>query len=81
MVKVRNSIFSESITKMFTISNNLNHNVRSNDNDYSLQKPKTNFLKKSISYTAAQVWNNLPKSAKHKEISIKKFKAILGRHL
>ena len=34
-----------------------------------------------MTYSAAQMWNNIPKSAKTKEISIKQFKAILGCHL
>ena len=36
----------------------------------SLKKPKTNFMKKSITYSAASVWNDLPKCAKEKGIEI-----------
>ena len=35
-----------------------------------LNKPKSNFMKKSITYSAASVWNKLPKSVKKEENSV-----------
>ena len=35
---------------LFEIKNNTNYNLRRNENEFTLQKPKTNFTKKSISY-------------------------------
>jgi hypothetical protein len=46
------------------MKNNSNHNLRNNNTDFVLKKPKTNFMKKSITYSAASVWNDLPKCAK-----------------
>ena len=41
-------------------------------------KPKTNFMKKSISYSGALLWNNLLTAAKQQGITISEFKNILG---
>ena len=41
------------MTDIFEISNNEFHNLRSNAVNFHIPKPKTNFLKKSISYSAA----------------------------
>ena len=51
------------LTKLFIRCSNktyLRSNLRSKYNDLSLAKPRTNFLKKSFSYRAAKIWNNLP---------------------
>lgn len=79
MYKIRNNKLPPSMMSMFDIKENSKYNLRSNNNDYALDKPKTNFMKKSISYAAASVWNNLPKKAKEKGISIERFKSILDR--
>ena len=68
-------------TFMYNIKhNNLNkpmkdefHNLRSNTVDFHIPKPKTNFMKKSISYSGALLWNNLPTAAKQQGITINKF--------
>ena len=36
---------------MFNVNNNSIYNLRSNNTDYALQKPSTNFMKKSIAYS------------------------------
>jgi hypothetical protein len=54
---------------MFDIKTNLRYNLRSNNRDSSLDKPNTNFMKKSISYAASSAWNNLPPEAKSLGIS------------
>lgn len=46
--------------KMFQVKNNQNCNLRDNNCDYFLEKPRTNFLKKSISYSGGKLWNELP---------------------
>jgi hypothetical protein len=48
----------------YEMKNNSNHNLRNNNTDFVLKKLKTNFMKKSITYSAAAVWNDLPKCAK-----------------
>ncbi len=44
---------------LFRKSENKNYFLRSNNKKLSLPKPKTNFLKQSFSYRAAQRWNEL----------------------
>lgn len=74
MYKVRNNQLSESISSMFSIYRSDKHNLRNNGVDYALPKPKTNFMKKSISYSAAKLWNNLPKYVKDQDISLRQLK-------
>ena len=62
---------------MFKIRINDRHDLRSNNNNYDLGKPETNFIKKSFSYSAASLWNDFSITAKEKGISLNKFKRIL----
>ena len=55
MYKMRNNELSEFMTNMFNVTNNTNYNLRSNKVDFALQKPNTNFMKKSISYSGAKL--------------------------
>ena len=48
------------LTKLFIRCSNETYSLRSNYNELSLAKPRTDFLKKSFSYRAAKSWNNLP---------------------
>ncbi len=45
---------------MFTMSQNENYALRSDERKLHLPKPNTNFLKKSFSYREAVSWNKLP---------------------
>ena len=47
------------VQNFFKTSENCNYSLRSNNIKLSLPKPKTNFLKRSLSYRAAQGWNEL----------------------
>lgn len=56
-----------------------NHNLRNINNKLSLPKPRTDFLKRSISYSGAKLWNDLP--SKLREItSLAEFKGEICRH-
>ena len=79
MYKVKNSELPESMNKLFEIANNKIYNLRRKDNDFLLQKPKTNYMKKSISYNGALAWNNLSNNVKATNMSIGQFKAALDR--
>ena len=79
MYKIKNNNHSECMTTMFNTSKNKNYNHRNNDVDFAILKPNTNFLKRSISYSGVNLWNDLPKCAKEKQISIRQFKVILNR--
>jgi hypothetical protein len=78
MYKIRNNDIMESMTSMFNVSQNTHYSLHSNKIDFDLQKPNTNFMKKSISYPGAILWNDLPKLEKEKHISIGRFKTIVN---
>ena len=50
------------LQELFIKCNNDNYYLRSNNSKLALPNPKTNFLKRSFSYRAAQGWNKLPNS-------------------
>jgi hypothetical protein len=77
MHRIRNEKMPSSISNMFKIRINDRYDLRSNNNNYDLGKPETNFMKKSFSYAAAFLWNDLSITAKEKGISLNKFKRIL----
>jgi hypothetical protein len=70
MHKVKNRQFPESISSMFHINRNDNYNLRNNNVNYALPKPKTDFMKKSINYSAVSLCNSLPKAAKVNDVSV-----------
>ena len=78
MYNIKHNDSNKPMKDMFEISNNKFHNLRSNAVDFHIPKPKTDFMKKSISYSGALLWNNLPTAAKQQGITINKFKNILG---
>ena len=41
-----------------------NYDLRNRDTDLALPKPKTNYLKRSLSYSRAMLWNSLEKETK-----------------
>ena len=67
------------MNNLFQIANNPNYDLRSNGNDFLLQKPKTNYMKKSITYNGAIAWNKLPNNVKAANMSTSQFKAVLDR--
>ena len=54
MPRAANGEYLENISKLFVVKNNDNYNLRTNDIDYNSEKPKTDFLKKSISYLGVE---------------------------
>ena len=64
------------LQELFSKCNNDNYYLRSNNSKLALPKPKTNFLKRSFSYRAAQGWNELPNSITENfdELSLSAFK-------
>ena len=67
------------LEKLFSVSQNDNYNLRSNQIKLNLPKPKTNFLKRSFSYRAAKSWNELPSETteNYNNLSILSFKRQL----
>ncbi len=54
---------------LFQIADNPNYDLRSNGNDFLLQKPRTNYMKKSITYNGVIAWNKLPNNVKAANMS------------
>ena len=77
MHRIRNEKMPSSISNMFKIRISDRYDLRSNNNNYDLGKPETNFMKKSFSYSAASLWNDLSITEKEKGISLNNFKRIL----
>ena len=73
----------QSVTEMFKIKDNQMYQLRSNNINFSLGKPITNFMKKSIRYySAASLWNSLPSLAKEQKSLSKVYnEAQIGRKL
>ena len=70
MYKVKKNQLPETLSSMFRINRNENYRLLSNYINYMLPKPKTNFMKRSRSYSAESQRNNLPNAAKKEGISI-----------
>ena len=49
--------------------------------DFCLHKPKTNFMKKSISYAGGKIRNDLPNELKQSDISLLRFKGLQKRYI
>jgi hypothetical protein len=77
MHKVTNGEYLENIYSLFVVKNNDNYNLRNNNIDYKLEKPKTNFKKKSISYSGVKIWNKLPVELKSNCLSLNALKTLL----
>ena len=77
MYKIRKGEYLENISNLFKVANNQTYRLRNNNFDYALDKPKTNFLKKSISYSGAKTWNDLPRSFKATNIPLGHFRVLL----
>jgi hypothetical protein len=56
--------------------------LRSNNCKLYLEKPKTDFMKKSFSYRGAASWNNLPNDVtnNYNELSISNFKTLVNNY-
>ena len=78
MYKILNEQSAPSLREKIIKIKDLNreYNLRSNDTDPELPKPKTNKLKGSFKYSGAMVWNSFPSEAK-KASSLYQFKCSM----
>ena len=72
----------EYISDMFTITNNATYRLRSNDRKLHLDKPNTDFMKKSFAYRAAFEWNNFPCDvvSDYESLSTTRFKNLINNY-
>ena len=82
LYKILNEQSAPSLIQAFVKNKDLNrdYDLRSNDNDLELPKPKTNFLKRSFRYSAAKLWNSLPSEVKEAS-SLYQFKRSMSAML
>ena len=75
MFKSFNKLASVYLQNLFNIRST-NYNLRNSCGKPTLPKPRTNYLKRSFSYSGAQLWNFLPQDVRK---SIGKFKREINR--
>ena len=65
MYKVLHKMASIKLNEIFNISNTIHHyNLRGTDTNLFLPRPRTEYLKKSISFRGPKIWNALSAEAK-----------------
>lgn len=70
----------EYLTSMFVFCNSLNaYRFRGTENKLALPQPRTDYLKRSFSYSGAQLWKNFPLELRQ-ATSLSDFKVKLSRH-
>ena len=74
--KTENSL--ESVLEDLFSIRTIKYNVRNLEMKLNLLKPNTNYLKRSFSYSAASLWNNLPNNLRTIE-SLRSFKREVNR--
>ena len=67
MYKTMNDLAPEYLSIKFSVQSLFSqryfaYNLRNSEGRLTLSKPSTNYLKRSLSYSGAMVWNNLLKS-------------------
>ena len=79
MYKILNENCSPCLRESLVRLSELNrrHNLRNQETDLALPKPKTNFLKRSFKYSASMLCNNLPLDAK-RATSLSQFKRSIA---
>ena len=74
MYKTLNGMTPEYLRSSFVFRDNLN-----SENTLTLPQPRTDYLKKSFSYSGAQLWNSLPIELRQ-ATSLNDFKTKLRRN-
>ena len=78
MFKVLNKRAPRYLTDLFE-EYKTNYNLRNKENKLTLPKPNTEFLRRSFSYSAAKLWNELPPSIRCTS-SLQAFKKEIDQH-
>ena len=66
MYKVLHNMAPTKLNEIFNMSNTV-HNLRGSNSTLFLPRPKTEYLKKSISFRGPKIWNSLSKQARNSE--------------
>ena len=80
MYKTLNGMTPEYLRSSFVFRDNLNsYHLRNTENTLTLPQPRTVYLKKSFSFSGAQLWNSLPIELRQ-ATSLNDFKTKLRRN-
>ena len=77
MFKILNGLAPDYVHDLFSIRTT-KYNVRNLEMKLNLPKPNPNYLNRSLSYSAASLWNNLPNNLRTIE-SLRSFKREVNR--
>ena len=69
----------EYLTSRFVFRNDISYRLRNTENKLALPQPRTNYLKKSFSYSGAGLWNSLSSNLRA-ATSLNNFKLNLRHH-
>ena len=66
MYKTVNQLAPQRLCNIFQFSNNVtSYNLRGSSNGLFIPRPRTEFLKKSFSYSGAKLWNKIPEDIRN----------------
>ena len=77
--KALNDLAPDYLSSMFTERSTSGYVLRDSTNKLNVPLPRTNYLKRSVSYRGATFWNSLPCSLRQ-EKSLNRFKQLLNFH-
>ena len=75
MYKIVNNIVPEYLSSRFVFR----YNLRDSDGTLAIPQPRTNYCKRSLSYSGVVLWNSLPLNIR-KSLSLNEFKSKLKNH-
>ena len=80
LYKILHDMTPEYLRSGFVFRDSVNsYHLRNTENALALPKPRTDYLKRSFSYSGAQLWNSLPLELRQ-ATSLRDFKNELSRH-
>jgi len=80
MYKIVNNMLPDYLSSHFIfLSDTLTYNLRDSDSSLAIPRPRTNYCKRSLSYSGAVLWNSLPLDIRQSP-SLDKFKSKLRNY-
>lgn len=78
MYKIMNGVAPEYLREMFVLVNEAHHhNLRCSDTNVKIPQPHSEYLKRSLSYDGALLWNSLPSTIRN-VISVNSFNNLIN---
>ena len=80
MYKIVNNMVPEYLSSHFVLrSDTLTYNLRDSDGTLAIPQPRTNYCKRSLSYSGVVLWNSLPLNTRQ-SLSLNEFKSKLKNY-